>query len=629
MENYGWKLRTELHNDIDRVLNTAADWRPTPGIPVPTRQEKNVWDKFLQAFVMTTVDKSPQDAAFVCQRLYAERLALALRSNEYVLYEDQNGVAVAPQDAEDGIVPDLYRELSDIAHCIPIVPDQAVGDLLGARKRAAKAAARKRKQGHPRARAPHAKLTVKAHKDPVAFRVVISTSSSAIHAISSTLSTLLNVCIGELADVQTGEVYDNIDSAGARTRTFWNGQRCLLDDAVQPWIIESSAELKDLRLRHTASTAFRRQDRAQTPPRVRTLDFSNMYTHIPHDGGEHGLLQRLEPLLGKVFRAHMPGQAGRQRPGRTRVPMIEITRDQENYNKPIGRWRVGSQRTRNDKDLYTQTDIMEMLRFCLDRLYIQFAGTTFRQRHGLPMGLSPSGQLANLYLHTYESEFMRRHIVAATDDAASLEILRHFRFSRRYIDDIISLGNDCFGQFKYLPGLGAPPVPPVLRIPINDGIYPAGILVLNDEGDNLGGRRHVSYMDTVWTYDTGERRLRVGVHHKCNDPKYAAVPFTRFQHMEDTVAIGSQYNVIRAEITRYASLCSNRADFARHAASLLYNLVYRRHYDRDHVLRVLRRHGHTRPAAALYGSQLKTVEIIEQRLRHLESTGASREFDLH
>jgi len=172
-------------------------------------------------------------------------------------------------------------------------------------------------------------------------------------------------------------------------------------------------------------------------------------------------------------------------------------------------------------------------------------------------------------------------------------------------------------------------VPPVLRIPITDGIYPAGILILNDEGDNLGGRRHVSYMDTVWTYDTRVRRLRVGVHHKCNDPKYAAVPFTRFQHMEDTVAIGSQYNVIRAELTRYASLCSKRADFVRHAASLLYNLVYRRHYDRDHVLRVLRRHGHTRPAAALYGSQLKTVEIIEQRLRHLESTGASREFDLH
>lgn len=218
-----------------------------------------MWDKFLQAFVMTTVDGSPQDAAIVCQRLYAERLARALRSNEYELYNDQNDVAVAPQDAEDGIVPDLYRQLPEIAHCIPIVPDQAVGDLRGAKKRAAKTGARRRKQGHPRARAPHAKLTVKAHKDPVAFSVVISTSSSAIHAISSTLSTLLNV------------------------------------------------------------------------------RFSNMYTHIPHDDGEQGLLQRLDPLLGKVFRAHMPGQAGRQRPGRTKVPTIEITRDQENYNKPIGR----------------------------------------------------------------------------------------------------------------------------------------------------------------------------------------------------------------------------------------------------------------------------------------------------
>ena len=79
-------------------------------------------------------------------------------------------------------------------------------------------------------------------------------------------------------------------------------------------------------------------------------------------------------------------------------------------------------------------DVDAMLHFLLDNVFIQVDGKVFQQCVGIPMGTNCALLLAELLLHDYESIAMIRFSRTNWHPQA-----KSFEFTRRYIDDLISV----------------------------------------------------------------------------------------------------------------------------------------------------------------------------------------------
>jgi hypothetical protein len=57
---------------------------------------------------------------------------------------------------------------------------------------------------------------------------------------------------------------------------------------------------------------------------------------------------------------------------------------------------------------YSETDIKGMIGFLVGNIYVVFGDQVFRQPVGIPMDTNCSPLLADLFLHSYEAEFVQK-----------------------------------------------------------------------------------------------------------------------------------------------------------------------------------------------------------------------------
>ena len=57
-------------------------------------------------------------------------------------------------------------------------------------------------------------------------------------------------------------------------------------------------------------------------------------------------------------------------------------------------------------NLYTADQICRMVEFLIDNIFVKFGGCLFRQVIGIPMGKNCAPLLADLFLYSYESDFL-------------------------------------------------------------------------------------------------------------------------------------------------------------------------------------------------------------------------------
>ena len=96
----------------------------------------------------------------------------------------------------------------------------------------------------------------------------------------------------------------------------------------------------------------------------------------------------------------------------------------------------------NGDNKYTANDICKMIGFLVDNIYVRFGGQLFRQMVGIPMGTNCAPLLADLFLYSYENEFLDKLIKEGKRNVA-----RKFNLSYHYIDDLISFNNKRFKEF--------------------------------------------------------------------------------------------------------------------------------------------------------------------------------------
>ena len=94
-------------------------------------------------------------------------------------------------------------------------------------------------------------------------------------------------------------------------------------------------------------------------------------------------------------------------------------------------------------NMYTADNICKMIEFLINNIFVQFGGRLFRQAIGIPMGTNCAPLLADLFLYSYENEFLDNMI-----RSGHRRLARSFNLCYRYIDDLIVFNNkkflDCF-----------------------------------------------------------------------------------------------------------------------------------------------------------------------------------------
>ena len=152
---------------------------------------------------------------------------------------------------------------------------------------------------------------------------------------------------------------------------------------------------------------------------IQTFDFSTLYTSIPHDLFK----SRMNNIINNAFE---------DKNGTTRYTHIKVGRNKSYFASD----------SLNGDSKYTANDICKMIEFLVDNMYVRFGGQLFEQMVGIPMGTNCAPLLADLFLYSYENEFLDKLI---KEDKRKLA--RKFNLSYRYFDDLISFNNKRFKGF--------------------------------------------------------------------------------------------------------------------------------------------------------------------------------------
>ena len=63
--------------------------------------------------------------------------------------------------------------------------------------------------------------------------------------------------------------------------------------------------------------------------------------------------------------------------------------------------------TSDSKNKYSEDDIVNMLEYLADNIFVVFAGKVFQQTVGIPMGTNCAPLLADIFLYSYEADFIQ------------------------------------------------------------------------------------------------------------------------------------------------------------------------------------------------------------------------------
>ena len=223
----------------------------------------------------------------------------------------------------------------------------------------------------------------------------------------------------------------------------------------QMWILKNSKEL----LEYLQSTNFNHITS------IKSFDFSILYTTIPH--------QKLKSRFATIIR-----NAFIHKNGNRRYKVLVLGLEGPYFVKEHS----------DSKNRYTEDDIVNMLEFLVDNIFVVFGGKVFQQIVGIPMGTNCAPLLADIFLYSYEAEFIQSLL-----STGKKKIAPQFNFTYRYIDDVLSINNPDFENY-----LGQ--------------MYPAELEIKDTTESNTSA----SYLDLPLSIES-DGQLRISLYDKRDD----------------------------------------------------------------------------------------------------------------
>jgi len=99
----------------------------------------------------------------------------------------------------------------------------------------------------------------------------------------------------------------------------------------------------------------------------------------------------------------------------------------------------------NSKTKYTEDGIFNMINFLIDNIFVEFGGRICQQTVGIPMGTNCAPRLVDLFLYSYEVEFVQGLL-----RKGEKKLVQSFNYAFHYIDDVLSLNNKNFSKFLHI-----------------------------------------------------------------------------------------------------------------------------------------------------------------------------------
>jgi hypothetical protein len=178
---------------------------------------------------------------------------------------------------------------------------------------------------------------------------------------------------------------------------------------------------------------------------------------------------------------------------------------------------------------FYETDVINMLEFLIDNIFVIFGGRIFQQTIGIPMGTNCAPLLADLFRYSYEAD-----VIQGLRKTNEKKLARSFYFTFRYIDDVLSLNNYKFGDFV-------------------DRIYPIELEIK----DTTDTDRSALYLDIHLEIDS-ERRLGTILYDKRDDFNF---PIVNFPFIFSNIAAAPANGVYVFQLIRYSRACGSYQDF--------------------------------------------------------------------
>ena len=165
-----------------------------------------------------------------------------------------------------------------------------------------------------------------------------------------------------------------------------------------------------------------------------------------------------------------------------------------------------------------------MLEFLVDNIFVVFAGKVFQQRVGIPMGTKCAPLLADIFLYSYEVEFIQSLSSMGKKLLAS-------RFNLTYrIDDVLSKNNPEFEN-----DLGQ--------------MFPAE-LEIKDTTEIITS---ASYLDLLLSIGR-DGQLHTSIYDKRDDFNFH---IKNFPFLSSNIPSSPAYGVFISQLLRYARACSS------------------------------------------------------------------------
>ena len=318
----------------------------------------------------------------------------------------------------------------------------------------------------------------KMHKNPIGSRFIAGSKFCSIKLLSKNFSKALKLILNHM------KLYSKVVFERAQLNQYW--------------ILENSLEflegIKNKNISH-----------------METYDFSTLYTALPHED----IKLKFAGIFNKVFK-------------REAKPYINV-----GYSKTY----FSAAKNRNGCS-YSVIDMVEILDFILDNIYVKCGKDIFKQIIGIPIGLDSGQDIANLLLFSYESTYIEN--LAKTNIA----LARKFNLCKRYIDDLF------VGNF------------PNFRDHIYQ-IYPRK-LEIKLESNNV---KEVAYLDL--NLKSENNILTCSIYDKRDNFAFEIV---NFPYIDSCIPKKSAMGVFTSQLIRYARICSKYTDFKDKSISLLKRL---------------------------------------------------------
>ena len=176
----------------------------------------------------------------------------------------------------------------------------------------------------------------------------------------------------------------------------------------------------------------------------------------------------------------------------------------------------------------TKEEVLSLLDYLLDNIYIKYRSELFRQVIGVPMGTDCAPDLANLFLFAFEYKYVMGLIDTNNNDLMLL------RFIYRYIDDLLVLNDR--GYFDR----------------IYSNIYPHELELKATMSSNSS----TSYLDMDITSHEGKFIHKL--YDKRNDFEFKVISLP---NLASNIPINQAYGTFYSQVIRYFKANNNYTNF--------------------------------------------------------------------